>query len=205
MSQEPESQLNQIYSDPDVLLMLEVQKGHQAPFESLMRKYYKRIYNFIYRFVGHRQLAEDLTQDVFIRVYKSADSYHPKAKFQTWIYTIAKNLSLNELRKKSSRNSISLEQEIPTSRGAVLPQVEDPRAKSLWESMAQEEKQSVVREAIQSLPENQRMAVILRRYEDLSYEQIAQTLQCSVPAVKSLLNRAKEGLKGKLRNVMGDY
>jgi len=185
--------------------MLEVQKGHQAPFESLMRKYYKRIYNFIYRFVGNRQQAEDLTQEVFIRVYKSAISYQPKSKFQTWIYTIAKNLSLNELRKKDRKNCVSLQEEIPTSRGVVFRQVEDPAAKNAWEAMVQDEKQAVIREAIQSLPSMQRMAVILRRYEELSYEQIAQTLQCSVPAVKSLLNRAKEGLKLKLSNLIKDY
>ena len=86
-------------ADPDVECMLKVKKGDRVAFEILMRKYYPRILNFVYRFLGNRQLSEDLTQDVFLKVYKSARRYRPRSKFQTWLYTIAKNSCLNELRR----------------------------------------------------------------------------------------------------------
>ena len=185
--------------------MLQVKKGQPAAFETLMHKYYKRILNFIYRIVGDRQAAEDLTQEVFIRVYQSAPRYHPKARFQTWIFTIAKNLSLNEVRNRRRKSGISLQEEIKTPHGDMVRQIEDPGAVHAGDKLAGQEKQALVREAVHSLPENQRMAVLLRRYEGFSYEEIAGTLQCSVSAVKSLLNRAKENLKERLKSVIKDY
>jgi len=188
---------NPYLSDPDVLLMLDFQKGNRASFENLMHKHYKRILNFIYRFTGIRETAEDLTQEVFIKVYNSGPTYRPKAKFQTWIFTIAKNISLNELRRFKNK-PVSLDGTWETEDGEMAPQVEDTRAPSPDQEIIQDEKAVIVKAAIDALPENQRMAVILRRYEDLSYEEIAKTMGCSVKAVKSLLNRAKENLRNKL-------
>lgn len=177
--------------------MLDFQKGNPASFEFLMHKYYKRIFNFVYRFVGSREAAEDLTQEVFLKVYKAAPGYQPQSKFQTWAYTIARNLSLNELRR-AGRKNISLDETVNFKDGETSRQVEDPSVVHPAQTMEAEETRRMVQEAIASLPENQRMAVILRRYENMSYEEIAQTIGMSVEAVKSLLNRAKENLKDRL-------
>ncbi|MCK5083475.1 MAG: sigma-70 family RNA polymerase sigma factor, partial [Candidatus Omnitrophica bacterium] len=103
-----EDKSNPYLSDPDVRLMLEFQSGNKASFETLMRKYFPRLINFIYRYVSDREAAEDLAQEVFIRIYKSGSSYSPQSKLQTWIFTIARNLSLNELRRNKHR-TVSLD------------------------------------------------------------------------------------------------
>ena len=187
-------------SDPDALLMVEFQQGKTVAFETLMRKYYGRVLNFIYRFVGNRAVAEELTQDVFLRVHQGRRTYQPQAKFQTWIYTIAKNVALNELR--SRKGTVSLDEVIVTKEGEVKRDLADQSAVNPQEELFRRERQALVAQAIASLPENQRMAVILRRYDDFSYEEIAATLGCSVAAVKSLLSRAKENLRDKLADLV---
>ncbi len=184
-------------SDPDVCLMLEFQKGNKASFEALMHKYFPRLINFIYRYVGDREAAEDLAQETFIRVYKSGSRYRPQSKFQTWIFTIARNLSLNELRRKKYK-TVSLDDSFSSDDGELRRQVEDPRSTAPDEDILRREKASAVKAAIDDLPENQRVAVLLRRYEQFSYEEISQTMGVSVKAVKSLLSRAKEGLRVNL-------
>ena len=179
--------------------MLEFQKGNVASFEALMRKYYKRVLNFAYRFVGNSEVAEDLAQEVFIRVYKSVSSYKPQAKVQTWIFTITKNLSLNELRRKK-RHMVSIDETFVAKDNDIKKQFEDKNANTPRQDAENKELAQVVREAIHSLPEKQRIAVILRRYEGFSYGQIAETINCSEKAVKSLLSRAKEGLKVRLES-----
>jgi RNA polymerase sigma-70 factor (ECF subfamily) len=177
--------------------MLEFQKGNKASFEALMRKHYRGIFNFIYRFLGNKASAEDLTQEVFIRVYRHGHTYRPDAKFQTWLYTIAKNLSLNELRR-SKRKIFSLNAMMTTKDGEVPIQLEDPTVQGPDKIAEKKEQAHLVQQAILDLPDSQRMAVILRRYQGLPYEEIAKTMDCSVQAVKSLLNRAKENLKLRL-------
>lgn len=188
---------NPYLSDPDVRLMLEFQKGNKASFEALMRKYFPRLLNFIYRYVSSREMAEDLAQEVFIRVYKNGSSYKPQAKFQTWVFTIARNVSLNELRSKKHK-AVSLDATFSSDDGVLKRQVEDPRSESPDEGILRGEKVAAVKLAIDNLPESQRVAVLLRRYEQFSYEEIAQTMNTSTKAVKSLLSRAKENLKIKL-------
>jgi len=183
--------------DPDVHLMLEFQGGDKASFEALMHKYYPRLLNFIHRFVGQREIAEDLTQEVFMKVYQAVSAYRPQSKFQTWIYTIAKNISLNELRRNRG-SVVSLDEPFSSQEGELKRDVEDPSGVRPDEDLLRQETMRAVRQAIHALPENQRMAVILRRYEQFSYEEIAQTMRVSVEAVKSLLSRAKENLKEKL-------
>ncbi len=190
--------------DPDVQLLLAFQKGDTASFETLMRKYYARILNFIYRFVNDRELAEDLTQEVFVRIYKSAASYHPRSKFQTWAFTIAKNTALNELRRPQKKD-LSLEQSFGEEADQPKIHIEAQAASSPDHNLLQQEKTVLIQKAIEELPENQRLAIILQRYEEFSYEQIAQTMNCSVKAVKSLLNRAKENLKEKLESLLKDF
>ncbi len=192
-----QDKINPYLSDPDVCLMLEFQRGDQASFEALMHKYYPRLLNFIHRFVGQREIAEDLTQEVFMKVYQAVSAYRPQSKFQTWIYTIAKNISLNELRRNRG-SVVSLDEPFSSQEGELKRDVEDPSGARPDEDLLRQETMRAVRQAIHALPENQRMAVILRRYEQFSYEEIAQTMRVSVEAVKSLLSRAKENLKEKL-------
>ncbi len=183
--------------DPDVVLMLAFQKGDKASFEKLMTKYFKKILNFSYRFVNDRELAEDLTQEVFIRVYKSGPNYIPRAKFQTWLYTISKNICLNDLRKKRVK-IYSLDNTIETSEGSMTHQLADNKSNTPDQEMVAQERKKAIQQAINHLPENQRVAVLLRRYEQMSYDEIAQTMKTTSKAVKSLLSRAKENLKDKL-------
>jgi len=133
--------------DPDVQLMLQFQAGDKACFEKLMVKYYPRILNFIYRFLPIREVSEDIAQEVFMRVYKSVQSYRPKAKFNTWLFTIAKNLSFNELRK-NKKFAASLDAPISTSEGSFTPQFEDKKAINPSAHLLQNELSQVVKAAI---------------------------------------------------------
>jgi len=177
--------------------MLEFRNGSRSAFETLMKKYYSRILNFIYRFVANKEIAEDLTQEVFLRVFRFGHRYKPKSKFQTWLYTIAKNICLNELRKNKDFVA-SLDEPVTAGNEDQQLQIDDPRRCAADEELIRNEKAMVIRQAINELPENQRLAVILRRYDDFSYVEIAETLGVSDKAVKSLLSRAKVNLRGRL-------
>ena len=187
-------------ADPDVKRMLALKRGDRNAFDDLMRKYYPRILNFAHRLVGNRQLAEDLTQDTFMKVYKSAARYRPRSKFQTWLYTIAKNTCLNELRRKREQ-FVSLDEPLDARVADLKKELPHPGADPAVEFL-QKEKEQQVRAAVNDLPENQRIAVILKRYENFSYAQIAATLNVTDKAVKSLLSRAKVNLKNKLAGII---
>ncbi len=189
--------MNTYLSDSDVQLMLAFQKGDVVSFEILLKKFFPRILNFINRFVHNRELAEDLTQEVFIKVYKQAHSYTPQSQFKTWLFTIAKNTSLNELRKKNQKH-ISLDADIEGSENKMQRQVEDISVVRPDKALLDQEKAQAIKRVMETLPENQRMVIMLRRYEHFSYDEIAKTMGCSVSAVKSLLSRARETLKEKL-------
>ena len=176
--------------------MLELKQGDRNAFEALMRKYYPRILNFIYRFISSRQLAEDLSQDVFMKVYKSAWRYRPRSQFQTWLYTIAKNVCLNELRRKRNL-MVSLDETLKSGENKFSKEIADP-VSDPGRALLRKEKAALIQAAINDLPENQRIAVVLKRYENFSYAQIAVTLKITDKAVKSLLSRAKENLRKKL-------
>jgi RNA polymerase sigma-70 factor (ECF subfamily) len=176
-------------TDPDVGLMLEFQKGDHTSFEQLMDKHYKSVLNFIYRLVGNKETAEEITQEVFVKIYDQVHSYKPRSTFKTWMYIIAKNMSFNELRKGKFRYlDATIDETNVDTRADDRPE----------ENSLQNEVIAAVQAAIQALPEKQRIATILRRYEDLSYQEIAAQLKISEKAVKSLLNRAKESLREKL-------
>ena len=176
-------------SDPDVGLMLHFQKGNYESFEQLMDKHYKSVLNFIYRIIGNIEQAEELTQEVFIKIYDQGKKYRPQATFKTWLYVIAKNLSLNEIRKNKYLDT-----------RVIIDDTEvDPAVQNQPDELAsQQELADAVRVAIQQLPETQRLAVVLRRYEDLSYAEIATQLRTTEKAVKSLLHRAMTSLEKKL-------
>ncbi len=185
--------------DPDTLLMIEFSKGNKFAFEHLMKKYFSRVMNFIYRFTNNRDIAEELTQEVFIKVYNSGNRYIPKAKFRTWLYTIARNISLNEVRRNNN-SALSLDASIYEDLNGYTYVMND-NAEPADHNLRREEITDVIRTAISLLPKNQRIAVILRRYENFSYEEIASTMGISVSAVKSLLSRARENL----RNTLSSY
>lgn len=181
--------------------MLAFQTGSKSAFETLMRNYYPRILNFIFKFLGDRQKAEDLTQEVFLRVYRHVAGYKPRSQFKTWLYTIARNICLNEMRRKKER-IVSLDDPAgPDGRG-FAHRLSDKSVAGPDEDLIRREKMTLVQAAVNELPEKQRAAVLLRRYEQMSYAEIAVTLNVSEKAVKSLLSRARQNLKNSLAGLV---
>jgi RNA polymerase sigma-70 factor, ECF subfamily len=185
--------------DPDAALMLRVKQGDGAAFTTLVEKYKQPVLNLVWRTLRDATEAEDLAQNVFVQVYKSAGRYQPSAKFSTWLFTIARNLCLNELRRRSRHPADSLDQTHDGADDQPLLQVEDKREASPPDQMLRGELEGKVDEALAALPENQRTALLLCRQEELSYEEIAKVLDCSLSATKSLIHRARETLKQKLK------
>ncbi len=193
--------------DEDARLMLAVQAGDAFAFEELMTRNQNRVCAFLQRLVGNLQLAEDLTQEVFMRVYKSRESYRPDALFSTWLYRIARNVALNSLRAKSRRpellfsgatrgggkkaggstSSLSVEGSLLSRSGATPTR-----------RVAKLEMQTIVRAAVDALGTRQREALLLARFEGMSYQEIADAMNLTPKAVKSLLSRARLNLKEAL-------
>lgn len=185
--------------DSDVELMLRVKDGDEESFRLLLEKHRNPLVYFLYRMVQDQAVAEELAQEVFLRIYRSRTSYEPTAKFTTWLFRIATHLALNSLRDgKNERNQERLDQE----RDGELPsrQVAD-RNPSVEQSMVYQAKLQEVREAIATLPEKQRAAVLMHKYEEMDYSQIAKALDSSESAVKSLLFRAYETLRARLAHM----
>jgi len=183
----------------DAELMLRVKDGDEESFAGLLSKHRDPVINYLYRMVQNAAVAEELAQDVFLRVYRARHSYEPTAKFTTWLYRIATHVAFNFLRDgRVARNAVPLEgpdgQPVPELR-ASDPSVED--------RLVAEARTHEIRRAILALPEKQRAAVILHKYQELDYREIAATLQCSESAVKSLLFRAYETLRGRLAHLAG--
>jgi RNA polymerase sigma-70 factor (ECF subfamily) len=184
---------------PSEDLMTRIAKDDTDAFEILVNRHQTSVLNLIYRFIGDRAGAQDLAQEVFIKVWQAARDYEPKAKFTTWLYRITVNLCLNELKSARRRRWFSFYRSDGDSEDAIEENFSDgsPTAEDL---LLARERNHQITDALQSLPDNQRMALILKRYDDLSYEEIARILGCSVSAVESLLVRAKRTLQEKLRN-----
>lgn len=179
-------------------LMAQVAGGKTYVFREIFEKYQNQVMNTIYRFTGDYNQAEDLTQDVFIRVFKSAKRYKPKAKFKTWLFKIVVNLCLNYRRDKARNRTQSLDAPLITANGEIVREVRAPDGDIPDVALEELELRKVVRDAIDSLPENQRMVVILQRFEEMSYKDISEALGISLSAVESLLFRARQNLKLKL-------
>ena len=185
--------------DPDAALMLRVKRGDLKAFEALAEKYKQPIVNMMYRMLRDPDEAEDLAQSVFIRVYQSAKRYEASAKFSTWIFTIARRLCLNEIRRRGRHPSESFDSR-PSDREEQAPrQFEDAKTFSPPEAYLHGELAEKIEEAVAQLPEKQRLAMVLCRQEELSYEEMARVLRCSVPATKSLIHRGRQTLKEKLK------
>ena len=183
--------------DPDVRLMLEVRDGNAAAFEELMRRYQNRLVTVLEHLVGKRGQAEDLAQEVFLRVYRARESYVPGSKFSTWLFTIANNVDANSLRSRSRRREVQ-----------VTSNDDDDREPASLEQLAQAasglmptrqldkaELRDVVRAALETLSERQRLAVLLCKFEEMSYADIAAAMDLSPKAIKSLLARARDNLR----------
>lgn len=185
--------------DPDVALMLRVKQGDMSAFEELVNKYKQPVINLLGRTLADPAEAEDVAQNVFIQVYKSAHRYQATARFSTWLYTIARNLCLNEIRRRSRHRTESFD--APPEDGEDHPsrQYEEGRVPSPPAAMLQNELTVKVEEAMADLPEAQRTAILLFREEEMSYEEIARVLRTSVSATKSLIHRGRETLKARLK------
>ena len=185
--------------DPDAVLMLRVKQGDTIAFTTLVEKYKQPVMNLAYRSLRDLTEAEDLAQNVFVQVFKSAARYETTAKFSTWLFTIARNLCLNEIRRRSRHPAESLDAPHPEHEEQPKHQIEDIKNVSPPETLLQGELVKKVEEAIHALPENQRTALLLCRQEELSYEEIAEVLGCSLSATKSLIHRGRETLKERLK------
>jgi len=185
--------------DPDAALMLRVKRGDRAAFEELVNKYKQPVTNVIYRTLGDATEAEDLAQNVFVQVFKSAHRYRVSARFSTWLFTIARNLCLNEIRRRSRHPAESLDATHPEMEDQPLRQFEDVKGFSAPDLLLHGELERKIEEAVAGLPENQRTAILLCRENELSYEDIARVVGCSLSATKSLIHRGRETLKQKLK------
>ena len=184
--------------DYDAELMLRVKEGDGASFALLLDKHRSSVVHFLYRMIQNQAIAEELAQEVFLRVYRSRATYEATAKFTTWLFRIATHLALNSLRDgKHERMHERLDHD---SFDQPVKQVSDTRP-SVEQSMVYQAKLAEVRRAIAMLPEKQRAAVLLHKYEEMEYTQIARVLNCSESAVKSLLFRAYETLRARLAHM----
>ena len=179
--------------------MTRVAEGDDSAFEILVNRHQTSVLNLTYRFIGDRAQAKDLAQEVFIRVWQNAKSYEPKAKFTTWIYRITANLCFNELKSARRKKWLSFNWSDEDGDHTIEETLADS-APSAEDVLLEKERSRQISDVLQSLPENQRMAMILKRYDDLSYQEIAQIMGCSVSAVESLLVRAKRTLQEKMKN-----
>jgi RNA polymerase sigma-70 factor (ECF subfamily) len=185
----------------DVQLMLDVKAGDEQSFALLLHRYRTPLVNFLYRMVRNREQAEDLAQEVFIRVYRARADYVPSAKFTTWLFRIATNLALNSVRDtRHQRREISLDAPatVDAEDGDERPIDVAEKNPNIEEHLVQEAQRDMIRHAIEKLPEKQRAAVLLHKYQELDYGEISKILECSESALKSLLFRAYETLRVEL-------
>jgi RNA polymerase sigma-70 factor (ECF subfamily) len=185
--------------ESDLELMLRVRDGDEASFAILLRRYRLPLVGYFCRMVGDPGLAEDLAQEVFLRVYKSRERYQPEARFTTWLYHIATNLALNAIRDR--KDEVADPADDDGDDGPVRERFVDPQP-TVEQRLVQSDRQRLIRQAVEALPEKQRAAVILHKYQEVDYRQIAGILRVSESAVKSLLFRAYETLRARLEPLL---
>jgi RNA polymerase sigma factor (sigma-70 family) len=196
---DPEDQRRSAEDTEDVRLMRLVAQGDTSAFEQVIERHQALVAGTAARMLGSNSDVEDIAQQVFIRVWKSARRYVPRAKFTTWLLKITRNLVFNELRRAKRRAQVPFQPEP----GAEEIPLKDETNLAPDASLLEDELQRAIEEAIMQLPESQRMALVLRRYEQLSYEEIGEVLDLSVPAVKSVLFRARTELRSRLSKYLG--
>jgi len=186
----------QALRDPDVRLMLAVGQGDAQAFEELVLRYQSRLVAVLEHLVGSRDHAEDLAQEVFLRVYRARQSYEPGAKFSTWLFTIANNVASTALRSRSRRREVSLApHDSSNSIGRLDALVQASTGQMPARQLDKAEMRQIVQLALESLNERQRMAVLLNKFEGMSYEDIAAAMDLTPKAIKSLLSRARVNLR----------
>jgi RNA polymerase sigma-70 factor (ECF subfamily) len=181
---ESESMRLETAPDDDARLMLAFQRGDETCFEQLFQKYKKAVINFAFRFTGRAAVSEELAQEIFVKCYMARDAYQPSARFTTWLFRIARNHCLNEVRRQDYRHRTE-----PISEERPLPGGASPEAQAQARAL-----ERAVQQALAALPESQRTALVLCQLQGMSYEEIAATMETTVSAVKSLLNRARRAL-----------
>jgi RNA polymerase sigma-70 factor, ECF subfamily len=188
--------------DPDIRLMLRARDDDDAAFAQLVDQYQHRLVGVMHHLLGSADEAEDLAQEVFLRVYRSRKKYRPKAKFSTWLFTIANNLALNTLRNRQRRPAVPLEVQESGPLGLrPQEQIAQHREQAPSQCLRHAELAERIRAALDTLNERQKMAVILNKFEEMNYAEIAEVMQLSTKAVKSLLSRAR----CRLREALQDY
>lgn len=190
--------------DPDVQRMLRAKEGDDEAFAELVKTYQDRLINIFFHLVDSREAAEDLAQDVFLRIYRARRGYTPTARFSTWLFRIANNLASNRRRDEGRRKEVTIG---GSESGPLGPRPQEQLAleKSGLQPARQldrQELQQLVRQALETLNERQRMAVLLHKFEDMSYSDIAAAMDLTPPAVKSLLSRARENLRTYLEPIL---
>ena len=183
----------------DAAIMLELKAGNMAGFDFLIQKYRKPIINFMYRMTRNQAIAEELAQEVFLRVYRSRETYRAEARFSTWLYRIATNLGVNQARDtRHERAASTVYLDEADSETGTTPDVADSTP-DVESKLLREERMAAIREHVMALPERQRMAVLMHKYEGMDYSQIGEVLKLSESATKSLLFRAYQTLREKLK------
>lgn len=186
----------------DAEVMLRVAKGDDAAFDYLVEKYRRPIISFMYRTTHNQATAEELAQEVFLRVYRSRESYEASAKFTTWLYRIATNLAVNNARDtkhERAENQVSLDE--PDEESGTTMDVADTRM-TVEQQILRDERMTAIRKVVEALPERQRMAVLMHKYQNMDYKEIAAVLKLSESATKSLLFRAYESLRESLKQFL---
>jgi RNA polymerase sigma-70 factor (ECF subfamily) len=186
--------------DSDAAVMIRAAAGDEAAFNYLAGKYHRPIIHFLFRMVRNQAIAEELAQEVFLRVYRSRASYRAEAKFSTWLYRIATNLAVNQARDTKNERAVqSVYLDAPDGETGTKPDVADIGL-SAEQSLLRQERMKAIRAQVRSLPERQRMAVLLHKYQGMDYREIGEVLKLSESAVKSLLFRAYQSLRESLKD-----
>jgi RNA polymerase sigma-70 factor (ECF subfamily) len=187
-------------SSSDAAIMLRAAAGDEAGFNYLAGKYHRPIFHFLFRMVRNQAIAEELAQEVFLRVYRSRQSYRAEARFSTWLYRIATNLAVNHARDtKHERAARNVYLDAPDEQTGVTPDVADEEP-SVEQRLLREERMKAIRTHVMALPERQRMAVLMHKYQGMEYREIGEVLKLSESATKSLLFRAYHTLRDKLKD-----
>ena len=183
----------------DAAIMLRAAAGDESSFNFLAQKYHRPIIHFLYRMVRNEAVAEELAQEVFLRVYRSRESYRAEAKFSTWLYRIATNLAVNHARDtRHQRAAQTVYLDAPDAETGSTPDVADEEP-SVEQRLLRDERMNAIRTHVMALPERQRMAVLMHKYQGMDYKQIGEVLKLSESATKSLLFRAYQTLRDKLK------
>jgi RNA polymerase sigma-70 factor (ECF subfamily) len=186
-------------ADPDAEIMLRAKAGDQSAFDYLVQKYRRPIVSFMYRMARNASAAEDLAQEVFLRVYRARASYEASAKFTTWLYRIATNLAVNHARDtRHERPEVTVSLDEPDEESGTTLELPDAGL-TAEQAMVRRERMMAIRRKVEALPEQQRLAVIMHKYQQMDYKEIAEVLKKSESATKSLLFRAYETLREQLK------